>query len=49
MSYYAHVLLSFDALSPSKKAEDPNVPLRKLQEEAVGSVHKNFTHWLRVG
>lgn len=49
MSCYAHVLLSLDVLSQSKKAEDPDVPLRKLQEEAVGSVCKNFTHWLRVG
>lgn len=49
MSCYAHVLLSLDVLSQSKKAEDPDVPLRKLQESAVGSVCKNFTHWLRVG
>lgn len=43
MPCYAHMLLPFDVLSQSKKAEDSNAPLRKLKEKAVVSVSKNFT------
>lgn len=34
--------VSVGVLSPSKKAEDPNGAVRKLNEEAVGRVFKNF-------
>lgn len=37
------MLLPFDVLSQSKKAEDPKVPLRKLSEEVGGNVSKNVS------